>query len=94
MSNSLQPMKPARLLCPWDSPGKNTGVGCHALLHRVFLTQDPGMEPVSLMPPALAGGLFTASPTGEALTSIYNLLNPFCKLLKYFLILVIMYSKE
>ena len=23
---------PARLLCPWDSPGKNTGVGCHALL--------------------------------------------------------------
>ena len=20
---------PARLLCPWDSPGKNTGVGCH-----------------------------------------------------------------
>ena len=24
---------PARLLCPWDSPGKNTGVGCHFLLH-------------------------------------------------------------
>ena len=23
---------PARLLCPWDSPGKNTGVGCSALL--------------------------------------------------------------
>ena len=23
---------PARLLCPWDFPGKNTGVGCHALL--------------------------------------------------------------
>ena len=23
-----------RLLCPWDSPGKNTGVGCHALLQR------------------------------------------------------------
>ena len=23
---------PARLLCPWGSPGKNTGVGCHALL--------------------------------------------------------------
>ena len=26
------PMGPARLLCPWDSPGKNTGVGCHCLL--------------------------------------------------------------
>ena len=25
-------LNPARLLCPWDSPGKNTGVGCHFLL--------------------------------------------------------------
>ena len=30
---------PIRLLCPWDFPGKNTGVGCHFLLHRIFLTQ-------------------------------------------------------
>ena len=29
----------ARLLCPWNSPGKNTGVGCHALLQGIFLTQ-------------------------------------------------------
>ena len=36
MSNSLQP---ARRLCPWDSPGKNTAVGCHFLLHGIFLTQ-------------------------------------------------------
>ena len=28
----------ARLLCPWDSPGKNTGVGCHALLQGILLT--------------------------------------------------------
>ena len=27
----------ARLLCPWDSPGKNTGVGCHFLLQGIFL---------------------------------------------------------
>ena len=26
-------------LCPWDSPGKNTGVVCHTLLTRIFLTQ-------------------------------------------------------
>ena len=34
MSNSLQPygLQRARLLCPWDSPGKNSGVGCHAFL--------------------------------------------------------------
>ena len=28
-----------RLLCPWDSPGKNTTVGCHFLLQGIFLTQ-------------------------------------------------------
>ena len=30
---------PAGLLCPWDFPGKNTGVGCHVLLQGIFLTQ-------------------------------------------------------
>ena len=34
---------PTRLLCPWDSPDKNTGVGCHALLKGIFLTQ--GLNP-------------------------------------------------
>ena len=35
---TLQPYEPqpARLLCPWDSPGKNTGVGCHVLLQGIF----------------------------------------------------------
>ena len=28
-----------RLLCPWDSPGKNTGVGYHAFLQGIFPTQ-------------------------------------------------------
>ena len=26
-------------LCPWDSSGKNTGVGCHSLLQGISLTQ-------------------------------------------------------
>ena len=30
---------PARLLCPWNSPDKNNGVGCHFLLQGIFLTQ-------------------------------------------------------
>ena len=30
---------PAKLLCPWNSPGKNTGLGCHSLLQGIFLTQ-------------------------------------------------------
>ena len=29
-----------QVLCPWSSPGKNTGVGCHSLLQRIFLTQE------------------------------------------------------
>ena len=43
-AQSLQPVRlfatlwaAARLLCPWDSPGKNTGVGCHAVFQGIFL---------------------------------------------------------
>ena len=45
MSSSLQPhgQHPVRLLCPWNSPGKNTGVGFHFLLQGIFLTQ--GLNP-------------------------------------------------
>jgi len=41
VSDSVRPHKrqPTRLPRPWDSPGKNTGVGCHALLQGIFLTQ-------------------------------------------------------
>ena len=42
-------------LCPWDSPGKNTGVCCHALLQGICLIQ--GSNPGLLTSPALAGGL-------------------------------------
>ena len=40
MSNSLwlHGLQPARLLCPWNSPGKNTGVGNHFLLQGIFST--------------------------------------------------------
>ena len=45
MSNSLQPygLWPASLLCPWDSPGKNAGVGCHFLLQGIFPTQGSNL---------------------------------------------------
>ena len=32
-------LQPTTLLCPWDFPDKNTGVGCHFLLQGIFLTQ-------------------------------------------------------
>ena len=56
-------LQPTRLLCPWDSPGKNTGVGCHALLQGIFPTQ--GSNPALLTFPALAGRCFTTSDTWE-----------------------------
>ena len=39
---------PAKLLCPWNFPGKNSGVGCHFLFQGIFLTQgsNPGIGEV------------------------------------------------
>ena len=61
MSNSSRPhgLQPTRLLCPWDSPGKNTGVRCHALLQGIFPTQGPTC--IS----CLAGRFFTTEPLGR-----------------------------
>ena len=50
-----------RLFCPWDFPGKNTGVGCHFLPQWLFPTQVlpyPRIKPTS---PALVCGFFTMS---------------------------------
>ena len=44
-----------------DSPGKNSGVGCHALLQGIF--PNPGIKPESLMSPALGDRFFTISPS-------------------------------
>ena len=52
---------PARLLYPWDSLGKNTGVGCHFLLQGNL--PDLGIKPTSLTSPALVGGFFTTRTT-------------------------------
>ena len=45
VSNSLQPhgLEPTRPLCPWDSPGKSTGVGCHVLL-RIMNEGHPNLS--------------------------------------------------
>ena len=41
-------LQPTRLLCLWDSLGKNTGVGSHSLLQGIFLTQrlNLGLPPI------------------------------------------------
>ena len=58
---------PGSSLCPWDSPGKNTGVGCHALLLGIF--PNPGIELPSLKSPVLAGGFFTTGATWEQMVA-------------------------
>ena len=52
------------LLCPWDSLGKDTGVGCHALCQGIFPTQGFNLPLLHL--PALAGVFFTTGATQEA----------------------------
>ena len=51
MSDSLQPhgRYPTNHLCLWDSSGKNTGVGCHALLQRIFPTQGSNQHLLRLL---------------------------------------------
>ena len=47
VSDSFRPcgLQPTRLLCPWNSPDRNTRVGCHSFLQGIFLTQglNPGL---------------------------------------------------
>ena len=70
-SSHVQIFSTLWLLCLWDSPGKNTGVGCHALLRGIFPTQ--GSNPMFLMSPALPGGFFTTRITWEALAKLTGL---------------------
>ena len=62
MSNSLWPhgLELTRFLCPWDSPVKNTGVGCHTRLQGIV--PDPGIEPRSS---ALQADSLLAEPQGK-----------------------------
>jgi len=49
---------------PEDSPGKNTGVGCHSLLQGIFLTQELNLSLLYHL--YWQAGFFTTSPTWEA----------------------------
>ena len=56
--------KPSRLLCPWDSPAKETGIGLP--FPPPGHLPEPGIEPVF---PALSGGFFTTEPPGKPQSS-------------------------
>ena len=63
MSDSLQlyGLQPAGFLCPWDSPGKNNGMGLPCLHSGDLL--NPEIKPMPLMSPAFVGKFFTTSAT-------------------------------
>ena len=56
-----------RLFCPWNSPGKNTGWGCHFLLQGIFPTQrwNPGL-------PALQADSLLSETPGKPLGYLFN----------------------
>ena len=62
-SVQLYGLQPTRLLCPRDSPGKKTGMGCHFLLQGVFLTQ--GSNPNLLCLLHLQVGSLPLAPPGR-----------------------------
>ena len=59
-----------QVLCPWDSPGQNTGVGCHALLQGIFLILGLNL---SLLPSCIAGGFFIPEPPRKPYLTIDNI---------------------
>ena len=67
-------------LCLWDSPGRNTGVGRHALLQGTFPTW--GRSP-PLQPPASAGGFFITSITSPEKKDMHRGRNPNLSLTNY-----------
>jgi len=53
-----------RLLCPWDFPGKDTGVGCHFLHQGIFLIQGSNLQ--------YCGGFFTSGATGVSANTLLD----------------------
>ena len=57
-----------KLLCSWDSPGKNTGIGYHFLLQGIFQTQGSNWGLLQLLPWQVDP--FTTEPGGKPLSSL------------------------
>ena len=80
MSDSLRPsgLQPTRFLCPWGSPCKNIGVGCHALLQGIFPSQEsnPGLlhsrQILTLLNLFISSGSFHVQSLGFSIYSIIS----------------------
>ena len=72
-----------RLLCPWNFPGKNTGVGSHFLLQGIFLTQEANLNLVLNPNLKVTGGFFTTLPPGKlSCTPNLNIVSNLCAVKK------------
>ena len=70
MSNSVQPQRqqPTRLPHPWDSPGKNTGVGCHFLLQCIKVKSESEVAQLCLT----LSDPMDCSPPGSSVHGIFQ----------------------
>ena len=70
MSNSVRPHRrqPTRLPRPWDSPGKNTGVGCHFLLQCMKVKSQSEVAQSCPTP----SDLMDCSPPGPSVHGIFQ----------------------
>ena len=70
MSNSVRPhrQQPTRLHCPWESPGKNAGVGCHFLLQCIKVKSE---REVTQSFPTLSDPM-DYSPPGSSIHGIFQ----------------------
>ena len=70
MSDSVRPdrQQSTRLLCPWDSPGKNTGVGCHFLLQRMKVKSESEVAQSC----RTLSDLMDCSPPGSSIHGIFQ----------------------
>ena len=84
MSDSVRPhrQQPTRLPCPWDSLGKNTGVGCHFLLHCMKVKNEREVaqscpspsDPMDCSPPGSSvHGVFQARVLEGGAIAVSNL---------------------
>ena len=70
LCNSTDCSLPELSICPWNSPDKNTGVGCHALLQRIFPTQRSSPSLLSLL--NWQAGSWPLVPLGKPLILLHK----------------------
>ena len=104
MSDSVRPHRrqPTRLPCPWDSPSKNTGVGCHVLLQCMKVKSEREViqscltlrNPMDYSAPGSVHGSFQARVLEWGATAFSQMLILYLKIMKFLSLLTKMEKKK